>query len=354
MMLGLFATLQLLQTPEGARSRGKGVLWALLAGCSWGYGALVRPMPGVLFIAAAATIWLRHILSATQRPVWKQHLLRLVVGTVPLTLAATVLLWVNTKQSGDPLRDSYQLAHGQFIWFSHGPGHLSLSFFGALLRQNYWLFGWVLSFVFIPFARGNRRPLTLLWALVAADYAYRLILPKTVVATTGPIYVAEVVPLLALASASGMLRVREVLQKVAAFDGRRWLGAAVAACFITAALMFIPPQLRTVGRAAQAWQLPYAMLAKKNAGRALVFADGMTQPRLKYSWAYFPPNPSPKLNDEVIFVRPPRGGDPAGEAIRFWKSHFAARSAWLYYYHPAAFKPILKPLTRENWPAARR
>ena len=48
----------------------------------------------------------------------------------------------------------------------------------------------------------------LLAAMVIAEYAYRVVFPKTVVSATGPIYVTEIVPLLALASASGMAEIK--------------------------------------------------------------------------------------------------------------------------------------------------
>ena len=74
--------------------------------------------------------------------------------------------------------------------------------FSGFLRQQVWLLGSpVLGVVMALVARGRRLPL--LWGLVAADYAYRLIAPKTVIGTTGPIYLHELVPLFCLLTAAG-------------------------------------------------------------------------------------------------------------------------------------------------------
>jgi hypothetical protein len=66
--------------------------------------------------------------------------------------------------------------------------------------------------------------------MMVAELAYRLISPKTVVATTGPIYLSEVVSLLLLGVVDGLCRLR---QRVS------WDGAAlhVAAPQLTAAVL---------------------------------------------------------------------------------------------------------------------
>ena len=61
----------------------------------------------------------------------------------------------------------------------------------TLLRQFFWLLGCPLLVLLALRARPRRATL-LLWGMIASAYAYRLLVPKTVLATTGPIYVMEI------------------------------------------------------------------------------------------------------------------------------------------------------------------
>ena len=240
-----------------------------------------------------------------------------------------MLLLVNLEQTGSLLRTAYHEVHGPHLGIgSTSVGQRSMSVAAALLRENLWLFGWPVSLLFIGFVRRNRF-FPLLAAMVAAEVIYRAVAPKTVVSSTGPIYTTEVVPLLALATASGMA---EVKHRLAALGVRRPEGGLVSlGCSFTvvALVCFWPVQLAGLQRGARLWRFPYQALEQQHVARALVFADRMVNPALSATWAYYPPNPSPSLDDDVLFVRIPRKPRDTVAAMReFHRRRYPDRPAF--------------------------
>ncbi len=342
MMLGLWSLHKI-------ESRGS-LWWPIVAGGLFGFGLLVRPFPGCLLILVAG-LWV--LFCATELS-WRRRLLSLAIGAVPIVLAGLALLWVNQVQTGDPLQSGYHMAHlGQkeaaskgidgLGVFTRADGIIGTSVGGALLRQNFWLFGWPISLVFVLFARSGSR-LTAFWGMIAAVYAYRFIVPKTVIATLGPVYVTEIVPLLALASASGMVHARQTLSRFATTLGPRLVPAVVVSSFIVAAIAFLPIQMREINRSAIAWQSADRLIKQGTKGKILVFANHMVFPPHGNSWAGFPPNPSPDMDDDVIFVRQLYGQDGAKRNFEFSKRRFPDRSVWLFQVgnEGAMFKEIKK------------
>jgi hypothetical protein len=328
LLVGLWALLRL--------DAGGGARFAAAAGAAFGAGVLVRPLPGVLFVAVAAVF----VLLRFQREPASRQLARIAAGGAPLALAAGLLLAVHAAQTGDPTRSGYHaFAGGPKGWFRGE--WIAASVAGAALRQNFWLFGWPLSFAFLPFAARHRRAL-LLWAMVGAVYAYRVALPKTVVAATGPIYVAEAVPLLALLGASGMTGAARRLAALGIGRARERVAAVALASVAAAAVFFLPVQVRELRRSGETWQTAHRLLDEAGAERALVFADAMVDVSAARSWAYYPPNPSPALDDPRIFVRIPQGDDAPARARDFWQRRFPDRPAWLFRWED--HQPVLLPL----------
>jgi hypothetical protein len=326
MLLGLWATLQVMD-----RERWP---WALAAGAAWAYGVLVRPLPGVLFLIAAAAVF---ILSRGDRS-WGPHLRKrlplALVALVPMAACAALMLWINHRQTGGALQSGYEVTHGKYGFFANKDGQISLSVAAALLRQNLWLFGWPLSFLFVPFARSAHRPaFTLVWALIGAEYFYRVLVPKTVVATTGPIYVMEIVPLLALLTGGGVVGAKRWLAAHHVRGAKTWVVSVVLASTAVAYLMFVPVRTRGIQLNARTWNEVYRALQRRDAPRkALVFSLYMVNPDKKVSWAYYPPPPSPALDDDILFVRIPATGDRLQRVIEFWQRRFPEYTAW--YFNP--------------------
>ncbi len=320
-----FVTLLAVLACMRASSRGSSG-WAALAGIAMAYGVLVRPLPCGLFacVIGAGLIVGVH-LRGDRRASAK------VAGIVFVTLLAAglALLAINRAQVGSAVASAYQEYHGSLGLFDTREGALPNSVGGALLRQNFWLFGWPLSLVFVPFARVGRASF-LLWGLIVAEYAYRVIVPKTVVATTGPIYVTEIVPLLAVLSADGMFRVKEMLSRAGvARASDRVAGFAVASSLV-AVLCFYPFVLRALFVAGQARAQAIRDLARQGEGKRLVFANLLVHPESGFTWAYYPPNPHPDLSDDMLFLRLPSGADGAQRAWSLWRERFSDRDAVVF------------------------
>jgi hypothetical protein len=305
---------------------GGGAGVAVLAGAALGFGLLVRPLPGVLFVAVACG----YVVVRFRGEAPGRQLRRIAAGAAPIVFFGGLLALTQVLQTHDLTQSSYGSYHGA----NHTKGifHLdwvAASFWGALLRQNLWLFGWPLSFVFLPFACRSRNT-GLLWSMIVAEYAYRILVPKTVVASTGPIYVAEIVPVLALLSAVGMSEAAHWLGRHAFTRGRERVAALALASVAVASAAFLPVHLRDLSRSADHRQTVHRLLDQAEAGESLIFANRAVDMHRARSWAYFPENPSPDLSDERIFVRLPNGDGAQDLAYEFWQRRFPDRQAWIF------------------------
>lgn len=321
MLAGSWAVLRLRDDPSLTRGS--------FAGLVWGFALVVRPMPGALFLLAALA---GHLFDASQGASLSAWRARAgpVLAAVPGVVGAIALLaWLNQLQTGSPTTSSYGIWHGNVGVLDRPEGLRAMSLGAALLRQNFWLFGWTCSLAFIPFAR-PRRASVLFWGLVAASYGYRLLVPKTVLASTGPIYVFESVPLLTLATVDGAARVAELLGRLRLPRPRAWIASTMIAASAVAACAFAPTHGRALLAGAWMRERVYVALEQEGAQRALVFANRLVEPEWGTTWAYYPPNPSPDLDDAVLFAR--FAQTPAGlrAAHAFWRRRFPDRRAFLY------------------------
>jgi hypothetical protein len=339
MVCTLLAALGLLRLLETQRLR-----WAALAGGALGFGILTRPAPVGLF--APALLW-AYIALLPPRAFAGQlgrRTLELASMGVGLALGLGVLAWVNTVQYGGPLHSGAEAVHDTTGVFRTQGLRIQWSVLGSLLRENFWLHGWPLSLLLLPFARFGRGG-PLVWSLVLAELAYRVVVPKTVFATTGPIYLLEVVPLLCLASVAGARGVAQRWRRRGAAPERvgRWLvGGAVAGTLI-GALLFMPTALGAVRGAVDARLGAYAAIERAGLGRALVFANALVHPASERTWAYYAPSPAPRLDDDLIFVRYLYGADDYARMHALWREHFADRRAALYLLTPDG-RPELREL----------
>jgi len=321
-MLGLLLTLRV--------KDGAGPGWALLAGIAWGYALLVRPLPGVLYVP----VIFGAILAGKELP-WKRRLVSLGLGALPVLAAVALLFYVNHLHTGNAGQSGYHVAHvsGQapsglagLGLFSNDKGQLATSIGAAVLRTNFWLFGWPLSLLFVFLVRLKRDRL-LFFGLIGAVFAYRFVAPKTCVATLGSVYVTEAMPLLALATAGGMARVRSYLT-----DGpgsRAQLASAAAVAGLIIALTgFLPVQLRSIGASSASRKAVLDLVMHQAGEGSLIFASTILPRKGRISWAIHAPNPTPGLDDSVIYVRPQRGPDGVEKNREFWQRRFPERRAF--------------------------
>jgi hypothetical protein len=306
------------------------------AGALLGLGVLVRPLPGVLF-ALAALGWVAWRLRAEPRA----HTLRaLGLLALPLAASAAVILACNHAQSGSWWTSGYQAFHrpgaGGVSSITHVGGDFAtqaMSLVGSLLRLNVWLFGWPVSLFFLYV--GRRLPGgALLWSMIAAAVAYRVISPKVGVGGAGPLYFFEVVPVLCLVSAHGL--VSWIRREPRGGEGL----ATVLAAVLVSVSLFMPVKLADLKRMGEAQLLLPRLLATRDIHQALVFHRGVVPPSTALSWAYFPRCNGPALDDDVLFVQY-QPHDPARN-LEFWKRRYPNRSAWAYRFDEQG--PRLVPL----------
>ncbi|HEY6877882.1 MAG TPA: glycosyltransferase family 39 protein, partial [Polyangiales bacterium] len=318
-LLILLAVLASLRHDETQAAR-----WLVLMGAALGFGVLVRPMPSVLvaIVLVVEKAWRSGSASrALKQAVW---------WLVPLASFGALFMWVNYVQSGSPWSSGYKEWHqGVFGMFQNIQGELTNSLGGALVRENAWLLGWPWSLLFVPFARLPRKA-ALCWGMIATGVAYRALVPKTVVASTGPVYITELVPWLCITTVAGMQHMHRWLLKVEILDApARLASLAVAGCTV-AACAFWPIEVRELARGASAREEVKRALFDEGASRALVFSDALVDPAASVSWAYYAPNPWPDLRDDILHLRVPPGPSGMQRALTLWRERFADRPAFLY------------------------
>jgi hypothetical protein len=330
MLLGMWLVLTDADAPR-ART-------VLLAGVVFGFGVLVRPLPGALFAVAAAG---QLALDARRRGAGcGRTLMRLamfVAGTMPWL---AVFAAVNYVQSGSPLTSGYQEVHASLGLFANRRGEIVNSIFGALMRENFWLLAWPFALLLLPWTRPQRAPL-LYWGMLVAQLVYRVVAPKTVVSVTGPIYLTETVPLLTLGAADALQRIGQFFA-----SARVRPNVVAVAASIVGVFMFVPLPLSAVATGAATRQVVYDELEKSGADRALIFSNTAVYPQSAVTWAYFPDNPDPTFEERWLFVRVPVVADPRPRMFELWKRRFVDRRAFVF----AATKqgPMFKELSAHS------
>ena len=335
MMLGVLMMLRL--------EEEKRLVWALLAGGAFGFLLLVRPFPGILLIpvVGGALVFSSRFSDTKDKT-------RAILGVgVPVLLGLVVLFLINKALTGDATQTSYHAAHaadkhgvGGLGLFNPHRGIIATSLLGGTLRLNFWLLGWPVSFLGLFFIR-RRRGLRLLAGLTVAVFLYRIVVPKTVVSTLGPVYLTEAIPPLLLMISLGICDAPSRISAIVA-HARRAVAAVVIASFVAGASCFLPIPVRDVGASA-ALRIRILDRIRGVAGEnSLVFARYLVDPRLNSTWAPHPRNNSPTLDDSVLFVRPKPGTKGAEENIAFWRRRFPKRRAFYFGFSKSGvfIKPI--------------
>lgn len=308
-----------------ARDTGPRARNAAALGIGIGGAFLCRPFDGALFGLGCAAV----VLSALRLPAERKRVV--VAGAISLACAVpffAVYLLANRAVTGDPLVPAYvaysKLYFGDVKVVGFGRGAFSVvhtpdlafsKLVVALARTSYWLFGWPLSF--LPLALPlfgvplGRRVLVVL-AMACALFAGYFLYVSSPVQDIGSIYHLPAMPLLAIVSAAAVLRARDSLPE----PGRTWPLRLVWISIGLALITFWPLQLlqlrSTSGAAGRIARAGRELSAN---GPVLIFFTGKLEPPHD-SWVYFPPLPSPALDDRAIFVID-RGGNHAAIAAQF-------------------------------------
>jgi len=277
--------------------------WWLAAGCALGADGLTRPLSA----AAFSLPWLVLLALAVRRD------RRAVPGAALFLLAgavaAALFAGYNAAVTGSPLRTGYQVFAANYRFtFTVGslpaaaPVAALYELYYTLARLNFWLLGWPVSLVLIPFA--GRAPASLALALgalgtVVAYAALRI--PS--INVVGPVHYGElVVPLLVL-TAGGLERLALRTERVLGGPVFQRVLSAPAALTVVAVVFFWPvyaPSLRQMANVARA---PYDLVEQAGLDNAVVFVQSL--PALEAmpgAWVYRHRNNSPDFSDRVLFV----------------------------------------------------
>jgi hypothetical protein len=316
------------------RTDAQRVGWAAAAGLALGYGCLVRPLPGGLFVGVV----LLHM--AVEQRSRRFSLATWGALLAPLLAFGAIIAMINRAQTGHALLSAYQAAHqsAPVAAFLTAPtAQRTSSLVGALVRLDHWFLGWPLALALCALARRNARA-RLLWGVVAAEAAYRLLSPKVGVGTAGPLYVFEALPALALLEADGLRQLAAGRWRLSTLvPGPRLAPVLILSGAFVCATMFLPPRLGDLAVAGAAHHVVDDLLAAHRINRALVFHEHVVPPRSGLSWAFGPRDNSPQLDDNVLFVNF-RPDDPE-ENRNFWHRRHPDRPA-LYFGYEAG-QPLL-------------
>ena len=293
-----YAVLRIEATPRAAG------WWAVAAGALIVAG-FTRPQTAALLAlpALARVAWLvyhRHV-----RPGW----IGPAVFALILSGGAATFLWVNHAITGSMLQSSYTAywAWSGKPWpFPYGPGWTVLAISQNVAQLNFWLFGWPLSLLFVPFFERSGRGWMIAAIPLVGVLGYGLSTGVPTLASVGPVYYAELIVPVVILSASGIER--------AIVLARKWCGEGLAtrmlvawplALVLACLIAFVPVQLASLQLMADIARAPYDLVEQRGLDNAVVFVHSL--PPLSGirpgAWVYFHRNNSPDLSDRVLFVR---------------------------------------------------
>jgi hypothetical protein len=290
-----YGVLRIEETPSVGR-------WWIVSATALACSFLIRPQTALFFS-----------LPLLARLAWLHHVSRLrgarygpVVAGLILALGVTSFVAINHALTGSAFRTGYQayMDQGKPWMFPVGPYYSFRELARALTELNFWLLGWPVSVIFVPFFahRAAAFPIAAIPVLAAVWYGATAV---PTVAAVGPVYYGECIVPLILLSASGMeqavLQTRDHLR-----DGTwaRMLVAWPPVAVLGALLSFVPVQVTSLRLMADIVRAPYDLVERERLDNALVFVHSL--PALHAApgaWAYYHRNPLPDLSDRVLFVR---------------------------------------------------
>ena len=297
LMAFLYATLRVLERPERP-------VWWLVAAVALGWTGLTRPLSA----AAFALPWLVLLALSLRRSAgraWAGPALFCLAGVASVGLLGAY----HVALSGDPFTSGYH-TFGRKVGLSFTQGALvasppypSLFELGyTLARLNFWLFGWPLSLAFLPFLRRTREGIALLLAPVSVVLVFAITTVPSI-NVVGPVHYAELIAPLVLVSASGIEELVRWVRTRLNGSGGNVLALPIAAT-LCALVLYVPLYVGSLSAMRDIARAPYDMVEAARLDRAVVFVG--SRGALDFppgSWAYFPRNPSPALDDRVLYVR---------------------------------------------------
>jgi len=283
----------------------RSLIWWTVAAAALCIAGLTRPQTAVL-LALPPLVRLGWLVSQRRlRPGWSAPM---AFGLI-FAAGAAVFLWVNHATTGSMFLSSYT-AYWQWsgrTWpVPRGPGWALLAITQNLTQFNFWLFGWPLSMVFVPFFRRTSAAWSLAAIPLVGTVGYGLMMGLPTLASVGPVYYAELIVPVVILSASGMERAitwarTHLGEGLATRMLVAWPTALVLACLA----VFLPVQVGSLRLMAEIARSPYDLAEQHGLEHAVVFVHSL--PALSGispgAWVYYHRNNTPDLSDRVLFVK---------------------------------------------------
>jgi len=282
------------------------LLMSVALGLSLGAAYLSRPYTTLAF-AVPLAVWVA-------RP-WFRKRTSLWVPFVVLACAAPFAvgyLWVNAGLTDSPWLTPYEVNFpGRFkIGFGqdafgivHTP-QLAAAVAGlTLFELNAWVLGWPLSLIPVACALFLERisaPTLLAASLPLCMMLAFVPVPMAGVQDTGPLYYLEVLPLLVILAARGLLLAGRRVSGWWGGRGRELLAWQVVAAAVVGGLTFGWQQVDVLRSLAAFNNAPYEVAERVVDGRALIFVDNI-QTTPPSSWVLGLRPPRHDLSDRLVF-----------------------------------------------------
>lgn len=279
--------------------------WWIAAALAIGVAVLTRPLSAIAF-AIPWCILLGVTVNRQRKP---RVLMGMGLFILVILFSVFALAAYQMGLSGNPLISGYQ-TYSRIYSNSFLQGALpavnplpSIYEFGyTVARLNFWLLGWPVSLILLPFFEKRVVGVCLfLGPLLLMLFFAALTQPS--INAVGPIHYAEITVPLIILSASGFERLVQWSRNVSHL-GPRMLMALPLAATICTLMTFAPVYSISLKAMANLAASPYDLVKKAGIDNAIVFVNSLGarefSPR---TWVYYHQNTSPDLQEPVMFVR---------------------------------------------------
>jgi hypothetical protein len=286
-----------------------------------GVAFFIRPLSAVGVGLPWGVMWFWHQLRSRERAG-----ANIAAFCIPAFTLAALFLITNANQTGSPLVVAYQRAFDYGVEngfrFTHvtpsrvghspnfagwDPPQMIATVTAGLLRLNISLFGWPLSFAFLPAALGLRRA-SIWWVTVGTYALVHLNLVDPGVDTFGPTHFFEMsVAVLALTVLGGQRATRWATRISPPYSQ---LPAGLAIAFVLGSVfLFSPYRLRAIREITAMTREPVEAVKRANVHKAVIFASRPWAmqcrrgiPRPAHHYVFWWPVNSPNFDDDVIWA----------------------------------------------------
>jgi hypothetical protein len=270
---------------------------AFLSGIALGYAFNVRSLTALGFALPFC-----FVLITDFRHRKRESLLRGILLTAGFMVILIPTLWYNAVVTGNELKFPFHYYETNEDLGFGVQGHTLFSAVRNLVisitRLNSVFLGFPLSLMFVVITLFVRKKFgdRLSWGIFAGVAVAYLFYFSPGVSDLGPIYYYEtIIPLLILTS-RGVMTLHRVVKEHFKHGYAFIPTFLVLSCFFSF-VTFVPEQVFHIGRLTELIREPYEAVQSANVHHAVV----MTLPGPKKGWILGYRNPSPKLNDDVLF-----------------------------------------------------